>query len=106
MISLDFLPSGNRLIFSNGGGESLKASNYIYSITQWDEFLYICIKIQRGVEGREGRMEELTQSGNKTITRGVISWSKKEIFLIFRCHFLVGECILERTVQWNALIKY
>ena len=49
-------------------------------VSQWDEFLYFCIKIQRGVEGREGRMEELTQSGNKTITRGVISWSKKEIF--------------------------
>ena len=45
-------------------------------------------KIPRGVEGREGRKEELTQSGNKTITRGVISWSKKEIFQFFDVIFL------------------
>ena len=31
-LSLDFPPSGNRLIFSNKGGEKLKALNYIYSI--------------------------------------------------------------------------
>ena len=42
--------------------------------------MYFWIKIPRGVEGREGRKEELTKSGNKTITRGVISWSKKRLF--------------------------
>ena len=52
------------------------------------EFVYFWIKIPRGVEGREGRKEELTQSGNKTITRGVISWSKKEIFRFFGVIFL------------------
>jgi hypothetical protein len=44
-----------------------------HSSAQWDEFLYFLIKIQRGVEGREGRMEELSQSAVKTTTRGVIS---------------------------------
>ena len=33
-LSLDFPPSGNRLIFSNGGWENLKALNYIYSISK------------------------------------------------------------------------
>ena len=59
-------------------------------VSQWDEFLYFCIKIQRGVEGREGRMEELTQSGNKTITRGVISRSKRD-FSIFECEYLAAD---------------
>ena len=56
--------------------------------SQRAEFVYFWIKIPRGVEGREGRKEELTQSGNKTITRGVISWSKKEIFRFFGVIFL------------------
>ena len=67
------------LIYPASIGDTLRNPPH-YSDAQRAQFVYFWIKIPRGVEGREGRKEELTQSGNKTITRGVISWSKKDIF--------------------------
>ena len=48
------------------------------------------MKIQRGVEGQEGRMEELTQSGNKTITRALSAGQKRD-FSIFECDYLAAD---------------